>query len=117
MLQRLRLLTAALLHWQRCSPSLLLSPLCSSQRFLHSGSRARPPPLYFSEAELSEQFVRGSGSGGQAVQTTSNCVILSHLPTGLTVRCHKTRSLDLNRRAARAELQLQLDSLHRGAGR
>lgn len=34
------------------------------------------------EYELSEQHVRGSGPGGQAVNKTANCVVLKHLPTG-----------------------------------
>jgi len=73
-------------------------------------------PLYYSEAELEEQFVRGSGAGGQSVAKTSNCVILRHVPTGILVRCHATRSRETNRRIARKELQLRLDELHRGAG-
>ncbi len=32
--------------------------------------------------DLEEKFVRGSGPGGQAVNTTSNAVFLKHLPTG-----------------------------------
>ena len=41
------------------------------------------------EDELEEQFVRGHGPGGQAVQTTSNCVVLKHIPTGIFVKvCH-----------------------------
>lgn len=35
------------------------------------------------ESELQEQFVRGSGPGGQAVNKTANCVVLKHLPTGI----------------------------------
>lgn len=46
---------------------------------------------------------------------TSNCVIIKHVPTGVQVRCHATRSREANRRIARKELQLRLDELHRGA--
>lgn len=34
------------------------------------------------EEDLEEQFVRGSGPGGQATNTTNNCVVLLHKPTG-----------------------------------
>jgi protein subunit release factor A len=73
-----------------------------------------PPPLWYSEAELEEQFVRGGGRGGQSVAKTNNCVILKHVPSGTQVRCHATRSCETNRRLARKELQLRLDELHRG---
>lgn len=39
-----------------------------------------------SEDELEEQFVRGSGPGGQATNKTSNCVVLRHIPSGIVVK-------------------------------
>lgn len=72
-------------------------------------------PLLFREEDVEEQYVRGGGTGGQSVAKTSNCVILKHVPTNTVVRCHKTRSRDLNRRLARTELQLRLDELAHGA--
>lgn len=38
------------------------------------------------EEDLEEQFVRGSGPGGQATNKTSNCVVLKHVPTGVVVK-------------------------------
>jgi hypothetical protein len=81
------------------------------------GARVKRPgglPLYFKESELEEQFVRGSGRGGQAVARTSNCVKLKHVPSGIVIRCHATRSRETNRLIARKLLQLRLDDLHRG---
>lgn len=43
-----------------------------------------PPVL--NEDELEEQFVRGSGPGGQATNKTSNCVVLKHTPSGIVVK-------------------------------
>ncbi|KAH0819677.1 hypothetical protein GEV33_003119 [Tenebrio molitor] len=63
------------------------------------------------ESELEEQHVRGSGPGGQATNKTSNCVVLKHVPTGVIVKCHETRSLDQNRKKAREHLVTRLDNL------
>lgn len=52
-----------------------------NQRFKHTHPY---PPLV--EDELEEQFVKGSGPGGQSVNKTSNCVVLKHLPTGIVVK-------------------------------
>ncbi|XP_067683012.1 mitochondrial translation release factor in rescue-like [Haliotis asinina] len=66
------------------------------------------------EGELEEQYVRGSGPGGQAVNKTANCVVLKHLPTGIVVKSHESRSLDTNRRTARLKLRDRLDLLING---
>ncbi|XP_014482412.1 PREDICTED: probable peptide chain release factor C12orf65 homolog, mitochondrial [Dinoponera quadriceps] len=63
------------------------------------------------EADLKEQFVRGSGPGGQATNKTSNAVVLKHKPTGIVVKCHMTRSLWDNRERAREILITKLDNL------
>ncbi|XP_076392896.1 mitochondrial translation release factor in rescue [Megachile rotundata] len=66
------------------------------------------------ESDLEEQFVKGSGPGGQATNKTSNAVVIKHKPTGLTVKCHETRSLDKNRKIARELLLTKLDNLING---
>lgn len=63
------------------------------------------------EADLEESFVRGSGPGGQATNTTNNCVILRHKPTNIVVKCHATRTLQDNRDEARKTLIKKLDEL------
>lgn len=66
------------------------------------------------DEDLEEDFVRGSGPGGQAVNKTSNAVNLKHKPTGLIVKCHQSRSLDMNRKTAREILVQKLDNLING---
>jgi len=61
------------------------------------------------EDDLEEKFVRGSGPGGQAVNKTSNCVMLRHVPTGIIVKCHASRSMNENRKEARRLLVSKLD--------
>ncbi|KFP70999.1 hypothetical protein N310_01283, partial [Acanthisitta chloris] len=66
------------------------------------------------EAELEEQFVRGDGPGGQATNKTNNCVVLKHVPTGIVVKCHQTRSVEKNRKIAREILQQKVDLFYKG---
>uniref|UniRef100_A0A3B4VC91 Mitochondrial translation release factor in rescue n=1 Tax=Seriola dumerili TaxID=41447 RepID=A0A3B4VC91_SERDU len=66
------------------------------------------------EDELEEQFVRGSGPGGQATNKTSNCVVLKHIPTGIVVKCHQTRSVEINRKRARGIMREKLDVAYKG---
>lgn len=58
--------------------------------------------------DLDESFAHSGGPGGQNVNKTSTAVILRHRPSGLQVRCEKTRSQSQNRLWAR---ELLLDKL------
>lgn len=62
------------------------------------------------EDDLTEDFVRGSGPGGQSVNKTANAVVLKHIPTGFVVKCHKTRSVSENRKEARRLMLIKLDN-------
>ncbi|NXY15721.1 CL065 factor, partial [Atrichornis clamosus] len=70
--------------------------------------------LELSESELEEQFVRGDGPGGQATNKTNNCVVLKHIPSGIVVKCHQTRSVEKNRKIAREILQEKVDFFYKG---
>ncbi len=56
------------------------------------------------EEQLREQFVLGSGSGGQKVNKTANSISLTHLPSGRSVKCGEARSQHANRILARERL-------------
>lgn len=60
--------------------------------------------LHLQESDIEEKFILGSGSGGQKINKTSSCVYLKHLPSGLEVKCQRSRSRDLNRLYARRDL-------------
>jgi len=64
--------------------------------------------------DVTEQFVRGSGKGGQKVNKTSSAVMLTHLPTGISVRGDQHRSQALNRREAFKLLLLKIEVEKRG---
>ncbi|WP_050026392.1 peptide chain release factor-like protein [Verrucomicrobium sp. BvORR034] len=61
------------------------------------------------EEDLEETFIRGTGAGGQKINKTSSTVVLTHIPTGLEVRCQRERSQSLNRLVAREELCAKLE--------
>ncbi len=67
-----------------------------------------------SEADIEEHFVRSSGPGGQNVNKTSTCVCLKHTPTGIEVKCTKSRSQGLNRYYARKILCEMLENASMG---
>ena len=74
----------------------------------------RMAAIGITEADLLEKFVRGSGSGGQKINKTSNCVFLKHLPTGICIKCQMDRSRELNRFLARRDLCEQLELIRDG---
>lgn len=53
--------------------------------------------LNIEPGDIREDFIRGSGSGGQKINKTSSCVRLTHLPSGVTVRCQEARGQFQNR--------------------
>lgn len=75
---------------------------------------ARMFSLGIRESALEEKFIFGSGKGGQKVNKTSSGVFLRHQPSGLEVKCCRTRSRELNRFLARRELCDRLEARVRG---
>jgi len=65
---------------------------------------ARMTELGIAEEALSEKFVQGGGPGGQKINKTASCVMLSHHGSGIIIKYQRTRSLTLNRYYARWEL-------------
>jgi protein subunit release factor B len=60
--------------------------------------------LGISENDLIEKFIIGTGHGGQKLQKTASCVYLKHIPTGIEIKCQKSRMRDENRFHARRRL-------------
>ncbi|KAK9522803.1 hypothetical protein VZT92_019248 [Zoarces viviparus] len=112
-----------------CVYSVSSRVICGGPRSVRPLLRPLPPGLtcvlaagkkdlidfpVLNEDELEEQFVRGSGPGGQATNKTSNCVVLKHIPSGTVVKCHQTRSVDINRKRARDIMREKLDVVYKG---
>ncbi len=66
------------------------------------------------QEDITEQFVTGSGSGGQKINKTSSCVLLRHVPTGTMVRCQKHREQSKNRISAYKLLILKIEEQVKG---
>ena len=82
--------------------------IVSQIRFKSRVSKENYPVL--NPEDLEEKFTLGSGPGGQAVNRTANAVFLKHVPSGLWVKCHQTRSIESNRKIARQLLLGKLDN-------
>lgn len=61
------------------------------------------------ESDLQEDFIQGSGAGGQKINKTSSVVLLTHALSGLQVRAQAGRSQALNRYYARKLLVEKLE--------
>ncbi|MFQ3573793.1 MAG: peptide chain release factor-like protein [Thermodesulfovibrionales bacterium] len=70
--------------------------------------------LGITEESIEESFIRSGGKGGQHVNKSSTCVYLRHKPTGIEVKCQKSRSQGLNRYYARVILVEKIEMLLKG---
>lgn len=77
-------------------------------------SKALPPRPILHDADIIENFLKGSGPGGQKINKTSSAVQLKHIPTGIVVKYQDTRSRTVNRKMARKILQERIEEVELG---
>ena len=63
------------------------------------------------DRDIEVKTTNGKSPGGQHANRSYSCVILKHIPTGLTVRCDKERSQLKNRNIAIKELTRRVQGL------
>ncbi len=66
--------------------------------------------LHVEPEDIEEQFIRGSGAGGQKINKTNSCVWLKHLPTGVEVKCQDFREREANRKRAYRLLVFKIEA-------
>ncbi|KAL8791471.1 MAG: hypothetical protein Q9213_000088 [Squamulea squamosa] len=74
-----------------------------------------PPRIVIPEDDIEENFLKGSGPGGQKINKTSSAVQLKHIPTGMVVKSQATRSRSQNRSIARRLLADKLEDADKGS--
>ncbi|KAI4914467.1 hypothetical protein J4E85_010530 [Alternaria conjuncta] len=95
-------------------PRLQTASLSTSPSLLNG--KSLPPRTPLLDADLIENFLKGSGPGGQKINKTSSAVQLKHIPTGIVVKYQDTRSREINRKMARRILQERIEEMELGEG-
>lgn len=69
-------------------------------------------PFVFDRSEIRRHYTRGSGNGGQHRNKTETVVVLTHMPTGIIVKCEDERSRHRNEEKAWEEMERRLREIH-----
>ncbi|KIW17273.1 hypothetical protein PV08_04464 [Exophiala spinifera] len=73
-----------------------------------------PPRPSLPDHELKHTFVKGTGPGGQKINKTNSAAQVTHLPTGIVVKCQATRSRNENFKIAKRILAEKVEFLEKG---
>ena len=95
-------------RWQRTPPTEKGDRVHSSTITVAVLTEPTDIQINLHPKDIEEQFVRGSGAGGQHRNKTESCVVLKHIPTNTIVRIESERSQKQNREIAYALMKAKL---------
>ena len=81
---------------------------------LYKAGNNLPPRPTLADADIKETYVKGTGPGGQKINKTNSAAQLTHIPTGIVVKCQATRSKNQNYSIARRLLAEKVEVLQKG---
>lgn len=99
-------------RWQRVPPTEKRDRVQTSTVTVSVMDKSSRPKFKLNPEDVDEEFMRGSGKGGQKRNKTSSACRLTHRPTGIQVRIENERSQPQNRAAAWTELERRLREMH-----
>lgn len=95
-------------RWQRIPPTERNGRVQTSTITVATFPEPTEAQFEVKPSDLDWKMTRGSGPGGQHRNKVESCVVLTHRPTGITVRCENERSQYRNKQTALAILTARL---------
>jgi len=95
-------------RWQRIPPTEKRGRMQTSTITVAVLPEPTETQVVVREADLKWAYCRGSGAGGQHRNVTDSAVILTHVPTGIKVRCESERSQHQNKETALEVLRARI---------
>lgn len=95
-------------RWQRIPPTEKRGRMQTSTIAVAVLPEPTETQVTVREADLKWAYCRGSGAGGQHRNVTDSAVILTHVPTGIKVRCESERSQHQNKETALEVLRARI---------
>lgn len=95
-------------RWQRIPPTEKRGRMQTSTITVAVLPEPTETQVIVREADLKWAYCRGSGAGGQHRNVTDSAVILTHVPTGIKVRCESERSQHQNKETALEVLRARI---------